>query len=370
VTQILSPPKGSSYTDDLSLTGRGGGGGDRRNKSEGLEHSAFLFFMFALGYTLLAVLAQALLVRLPIYEFYTEEQRLQPIQFLAPPSPPSSSPSSGTLGQEGIPDLRRKSTSSAVSVATAATITPTMIAETQRRLAEEEAEQRQAERVNHYRSTSLGATALATDASAMQLMMDIYPKKKKHPLVLLYISIALIYGLTLSLFPSLTALVESTNTAPDRARIFGDLFVPLHFLIFNVGDWAGKALPALRWFTPNTTHPTRRQQMRYLVGAFVRCVFIPVFLMANLPIPESTRLLPLLIRRDEVWFGLMFLFAVSNGYLGSMVMMVGPACVLGGENKARAGVKLGFWLTAGLAFGSVASFGVRALMCVRGGCDT
>ncbi|KAF9903530.1 hypothetical protein EC991_003735 [Linnemannia zychae] len=362
VTQILSPPKGSTYTDDL-LAGHGSGGG-RKGKSEGLEHSAFLFFMFALGYTLFAVMAQALLIRLPIYEFYTEEQRLQPIQFLAPPSP-----SSNSVAQEAI-DLRRNSTSSAVSAATAVTITPAMIAESNRRLAEEAAEQREAERQNHYRSTSLGATALATDDSAMQLMLDIYPKKKKHPLVVLYISIALVFALTLSLFPSLTALVESTNTAPDRARVFGDLFVPLHFLIYNLGDWTGKALPSFVFFAPNTTHPTRRQQLRYLLGSFGRLIFIPIFLTANLPIPADTRLLPLLIQRDEVWFVLVFLFALSNGYLGSLIMMVGPACVLGGENKARAGVKLGFWLTAGLAMGSAASFGVRELMCVRGGCSS
>ncbi|KAF9539197.1 hypothetical protein EC957_005650 [Mortierella hygrophila] len=367
VTQILSPPKGTTFADDTFDIQGGHGGGGRRNKSEGLEHSAFLFFMFALGYTLLAVLAQGLLIRLPIYEFYTEEQPRQPIQFLAPTSPPSSN--LHVQGQDEI-NHRRNSTSSAVSAATAVTITPAMIAETNRRLAEEEAEQRQTERANHYRSTSLGATALATDDSAMQLMLDIYPKKKKHPLVVLYISISLVFGLTLSLFPSLTALVESTNTAPDRARVFGDLFVPLHFLTYNLGDWAGKTLPSLALFSPNTTHPTRRQQMRYLLGAFGRCIFIPIFLTANLPIPENARLLPLLIQRDEIWFLLVFLFALSNGYLGSLIMMVGPACVLGGENKARAGVKLGFWLTAGLAMGSVASFGVRELMCVRGGCSS
>lgn len=367
VTQILSPPKGTTFADDTFDIQGGHGGGGRRNKGEGLEHSAFLFFMFALGYTLLAVLAQALLIRLPIYEFYTEDQPRQPIQFLAPPSPPSSN--SLGQGQDEI-DHRRNSTSSAVSVATAVTITPAMIAETNRRLAEEEAEQRQTERANHYRSTSLGATALATDDSAMQLMMDIYPKKKKHPLVVLYISISLVFALTLSLFPSLTALVESTNTAPDRARVFGDLFVPLHFLTYNVGDWTGKALPSFALFSPNTTHPTRRQQLRYLLGAFGRFIFIPIFLTANLPIAENARLLPLLIQRDEIWFVLVFLFALSNGYLGSLIMMVGPACVLGGENKARAGVKLGFWLTAGLAMGSVASFGVRELMCVRGGCSS
>ncbi|KAG0253435.1 hypothetical protein BG011_006383 [Mortierella polycephala] len=369
VTQIMSPPKGITYADDilssLSDTSQGGHGGHRR-RVEGLERSAFLFFSFALAFTLFAILAQALLIRLPIYDFYTEEQPRQPIQFLVPPSPPASI-GNGTLNAN---DARRNSTDSSISAVTTVTITPAMVEETNRRLAEESTLQQEAERMNHYRSTSLGATVLSTDESAMQLMQDIYPKKKAHPLLILYVSITLVFGLTLSLFPSLTALVESTNTASDRPRVFGDLFVPLHFLTYNVGDWVGKAMPSLSFFMPNTVHPTRKQQLRYLMSALGRFVFIPIFLTANLPIPAETRLLPLLIRSDELWFLLVFLFAVSNGYVGSIIMMVGPSCVLGGEQKARAGVKLGFWLTAGLALGSAASFGVRRLMCAGGGCST
>ncbi|KAF9431136.1 hypothetical protein BGZ94_008286 [Podila epigama] len=362
ITQIMSPPKGSTYFDQGNMSDMVHGGGGRHRRNQGLEHSAFLFFSFALGFTLVSVLAQALLIRLPIYDFYTEEQPRQPIQFLSPPSSRTES-----TGNNGVADARRNSSCSAV---TTVTITPAMVAENNRRLAEE-AEQRQAEeQIRHYRSTSLGATALADDESALQLMNDIYPKKKAHPLVILYISIALVFTLTLSLFPSLTALVESTNTAPDRPRVSGDLFVPLHFLIYNLGDWAGKALPSFALLAPNTLLPTRKQHLRYLASALGRCVFIPIFLTANLPISDETRLLPLLIRRDEVWFLLVFLFALSNGYLGSVIMMVGPSCVLGGEKKGRAGVKLGFWLTAGLAMGSVASFGVRELMCARGGCPT
>ncbi|KAF8926536.1 hypothetical protein BGZ58_011108 [Dissophora ornata] len=373
ITQILSPPKGSSYADDYlassSLAGRGGlgGGGGGHRRSEGVEHSAFLFFSFALCFTVVSVLAQAILIRLPIYEYYTEEQPRQPIEFLAPPSPSSHSLVNG--GPDAN-DGRRNSIGSMASNVTTATITPAMVAERNRLLAEEEAQHQAVERVIHCRNASLGATALATDASAERLMLDIYPKKKSHPLVILYFSIMLVFGLTLSLFPSLTALVESTNTAPDRPRVFGDLFVPLHFLTYNLGDWAGKALPSFAWFAPSTKHPTRKQQLRYMLSAFGRFVFIPIFLTANLPILPEKRLLPLLIQRDEVWFTLVFLFALSNGYLGSIIMMVGPACVLGGEKKGRAGVKLGFWLTAGLALGSVASFGVRDLMCARGGCSS
>ncbi|KAF9412329.1 hypothetical protein BGZ76_005194, partial [Entomortierella beljakovae] len=368
ITQILSPPKGSTYAQDylVELSSGGGHRGGRRGKPEGLEHSAFLFFSFALGVTVLSILAQAILIRLPIYEYYTIDQPRQPIEYLAPPSANSSS-----LAVNGIPDHdpvhdRRNSTSSAV---TAVTITPAMIAESNRRLAEEAAQQQQAERINHYRSTSIGATALATDDSAMRLMQEIYPKKKGHPLLNLYIAITLVFGLTLSLFPSLTSIVESSNTDENRPRISSDLFVPFHFLVYNVGDWAGKALPSIPYFAPNIIHPTGKQQVRFILSALARFVFIPIFLTANLPIDEDKRLLPYLIRNDAAWFILVFIFALSNGYIGSIVMMVGPACVMGGERKARAGVKLGFWLTMGLALGSLASFGVRKLMCLRGGCS-
>ncbi|KAF9344388.1 hypothetical protein BGX34_005738 [Mortierella sp. NVP85] len=381
VSQILSPPKRGelySYTVDPTLRTElmGSDRGGHHRRSEGLEHSAFLFFSFALCFTVISVLAQALLVRLPIYEYYTEDQPRQPIEFLAPPCPPPSEPAPSTnISDNGITvpnanDNRRSSIASANSNITTATVTPAMVAEVNRRHAEEDAAHEEAERVNHFRSTSLGAIVLATDDSAMQLMQDIYPKRKAHPLVVLYVSITLVFALTLSLFPSLTGLVESTNTEEHRSRLTGDLFVPFHFLMYNIGDWAGKALPSIVWFAPNTTHPTRRQQLRYLFSALGRFIFIPIFLTSNLPIPADKRLFPLLIHRDEVWFFLVFLFALSNGYLGSIVMMVGPSCVLGGEKKARAGVRLGFWLTTGLALGSVASFGVRKLMCARGGCSS
>ncbi|KAF9583793.1 hypothetical protein BGW38_008508 [Lunasporangiospora selenospora] len=365
VSQILSPPKGKSYQDDLVVS-MGEGGGRHRHRTEGLEHSAFLFFSVALSFTLFSVMAQALLTRLPIYQYYTEEQLLRPIEFLAPPSPSGSTDNLSALVPE---NARRNSTSSNATAATTATVTPAMVAESNRRQAEETALFEEAERINHVRSTSLGAIALADDESASQLMRDIYPKKRPHPLVILYISIALIYGLTLCVFPSLTGLVVSTNTDPNRWRISGDLFVPIHFLMYNLGDWSGKVLPSFAWLAPNLQHPTRQQQMNYLAVGLARILLIPIFLTANLPVLPEKRLLPLLIHSDGAWFFLVYFLALTNGYFSSCVMMIGPASVLGGENKAQAGVKLGFWLTAGLAVGSVVSFGVRELMCLRGGCE-
>ncbi|KAG0242092.1 hypothetical protein BGX31_000616 [Mortierella sp. GBA43] len=385
VSQILSPPKDGAPTysydvDSMLLAGPGGhpGGGGHRRKSEGVEGSAFLFFSFALCFTVISILAQGLLVRLPIYEYYTEDQPRQPIEFLAPPSAnpprrhevviPGHGPAGGSHAHQGPAHARRSSVASGTSNVTTATVTQAMVEDEHRRQAEEEAAIDEQERINHFRSASLGSIVLADDAHANRLMQDIYPKRRARPLLVLYISITLVFALTLSVYPSLTGLVESTNTDRHRSRIFGDLFVPLHFLTFNLGDWLGRSLPSIPWFAPDIIHPTRKQQLRYMFSGLLRFFFIPIFLATNLPIPADKRLLPLLVQRDEVWFFLMFLFATTNGYLVSVIMMVGPACVLGGEKKAIVGVRLGFWLTAGLAIGSAASFGVRKLMCARGGC--
>ncbi|KAF9958494.1 hypothetical protein BGZ65_001391 [Modicella reniformis] len=385
VTQILSPPKGGRFAG-LGDHSHGPGGSHRR-KTEGLEYSTFLFFTVALCFTIFSVLAQALLIRLPIYEYYTEDQPRQPIEFLAPPPspPPISAERRGAAGRRAAAaaataadgrkvstsnDGRRNSVASQTSNRTTDTVTPAILEEEDRRHAEEEAVQEGVRRANRFRSSSLGAIVLANDASATRLMQDIYPKRRTHPLMILYISITLIYALTLSLFPSLTGLVESTNMDEYRSRLSGDLFVPFHFLVFNVGDWVGRSLPSIPWFTPDTSHPSRRQQLRYLFSSVARLVFIPIFLTANLPVSPEKRILPLLIQRDEVWFSLMFLFSVTNGYLSSIIMMVGPSFILGGEKRAQAGVRLGFWINTGLAIGSVVSFRVRKLMCVRGGCST
>ncbi|KAF9163063.1 hypothetical protein DFQ26_002970 [Actinomortierella ambigua] len=361
VTQVISPPKNPLQPMGVFFSSDGGHG----RRREGLEHSAFLYFSVAMGFTLFAALAQALLTRLPIYGYYMEERPRQPIQFI---SADDNDNDDGDNETDRLLHARRNSVSTVDTMVTTATITPSVVAEQNRRYQEEQQHQQEHDRRRHIRESSLGAVALATEESATRLMEELYPKKKKHPLLILYISISITFGLTLSLFPSISALVESTNTDPNRSRIFGDLFTPLHFLLYNLGDWLGKGLPSFPWFTPNLILPTHRQHFTYLASAFLRIGFIPLFLSANLPVAADKRLIPLWITQDEIWFITIFIFALTNGYLGCIIMMVGPSCVLGGENKARAGIKLGFWLSFGLALGSVASFGVRALMCSRGGC--
>ncbi|RKP38274.1 nucleoside transporter-domain-containing protein, partial [Dimargaris cristalligena] len=161
----------------------------------------------------------------------------------------------------------------------------------------------------------------------------------------LIFTIALLFAVTFSVFPALTAAVQPLNFA----RI---PFVEIHFVLFNIGDWTG------RWFS---MFPWLRflNSRVVLFGALSHLVFVPLFLFSNSVFPATvTRLVPVLIRSDIAFFVIVALFGISNGYWGSLAMMTGPQVAL---DKERAGTVMSFFLVFGMAFGSVLSFGVTAL---------
>ncbi|KAJ1989914.1 hypothetical protein H4R33_001912 [Dimargaris cristalligena] len=163
----------------------------------------------------------------------------------------------------------------------------------------------------------------------------------------LIFTIALLFAVTFSVFPALTAAVQPLNFA----RI---PFVEIHFVLFNIGDWTG------RWFS---MFPWLRflNSRVVLFGALSHLVFVPLFLFSNSVFPATvTRLVPVLIRSDIAFFVIVALFGISNGYWGSLAMMTGPQVAL---DKERAGTVMSFFLVFGMAFGSVLSFGVTALAC-------
>ncbi|CAG8451526.1 8898_t:CDS:2 [Scutellospora calospora] len=127
---------------------------------------------------------------------------------------------------------------------------------------------------------------------------------------------------TLALYPSITASIKSTTTDQNK-QLFQQnyLFIPIHFLIFNAGDWIEVGI-------------------------------------------HGKRLVPLLITNDWIYFLILVLFAITNGYLGSLTMMAGPQVF--GVVKDFAGTLLSFFLAFGLVCGSMFSFPLKAISC---GCN-
>ncbi|KAG2224609.1 hypothetical protein INT45_003749 [Circinella minor] len=185
----------------------------------------------------------------------------------------------------------------------------------------------------------------------------------------LVFAVAYIFVITLIVFPSITALIKSVSrhlpattsaaTTPiyinNNRFLDDDVFVAFHFVLFNVGDWVGRLLPILesmRTFKP-----------KLLVWfSLLRTIFVPAFMLCNIVV--SDRKLPVIIDNDVVYFLIVWIFAVSNGWLGSLTMMAAPQqeSIRSPAEKSLVGSVMSFSLVAGLALGGTMSFVIRSMV--------
>ncbi|GAA5992691.1 hypothetical protein JCM10908_006882 [Rhodotorula pacifica] len=177
-------------------------------------------------------------------------------------------------------------------------------------------------------------------------------RKVRH----LGIAIFLVFCVTLAVFPSITATIVSVRTGSPDAKLLQQpaLFVPLGFAVFAGGDWLGRVLPQWEFF--------QWTNWKILMACSVaRVVFIPLFLICNQAAGGTGMTI---IRSDIAFFAIMLAFAVSNGYLSTLIMLaslVEPS--LEEDEIEVAATCLAFYLTLGLSVGSLLSFGVRGAIC-------
>ncbi|KAK4702309.1 hypothetical protein P7C70_g3917, partial [Phenoliferia sp. Uapishka_3] len=177
------------------------------------------------------------------------------------------------------------------------------------------------------------------------------------------VAIAWIYVVTLSIFPAITSSVLSVGQ-PGEGRESGlgsrlsdpSLFVPLGFIIFNAGDWTGRAMPQVKSLSFT--------DWRWLAGlSAARVLFIPLFLLCNVQVGGDRTGSPF-INSDILFMILMFTFSLTNGYLSTLIMLAAIVDPSLEENEIDiAATCLAFYLTSGLAIGSLISFPIRATVC-------
>jgi len=187
---------------------------------------------------------------------------------------------------------------------------------------------------------------------------------------LLGLSIFYNFFITLAVFPSITGFILSSHD-PDHAHIgslttsngprFLDnwykptIFISLHFVIFNAGDGFGRVLPQLLvGFSQRLVY---KKSILYALSA-LRTVFIPLFLVCNVDYSSIV-----LFRSDLIYLIILTCFSISNGYLSALIMVAGvvePS--LEADEVDVAATCMSFYLTSGLAAGSLISFGVKALV--------
>uniref|UniRef100_A0A674JYE2 Solute carrier family 29 member 2 n=1 Tax=Terrapene triunguis TaxID=2587831 RepID=A0A674JYE2_9SAUR len=161
---------------------------------------------------------------------------------------------------------------------------------------------------------------------------------------LLALCIVMVFTITLSVFPAITATVTSTSES--------EFFTPVCcFLLFNMMDWLGRSV------TSYCLWPEKRLWLLpLLVG--LRFLFVPLLMLCQ---AEPRTRLPVLFHHDA-WFILFMLpFSLSNGYFVSLTMCLAPKQVLPQESEL-AGAIMTFFLALGLSCGAGLSFLLKALL--------
>ncbi|KAH0603473.1 uncharacterized protein H6S33_007795 [Morchella sextelata] len=148
-------------------------------------------------------------------------------------------------------------------------------------------------------------------------------------------------------FPVYTQVIVSVRPlTPDTPRLFTpDVFIPLSFLIWNLGDLSGRILCGVyQW---------RGRAEGLALLALARIVFVPALAACNVRGEGA-------LVDSDLWYWLVqFAFGVSSGWIGSCAMIRAPEVVEKEEREAVGGF-MGLCLVVGLAAGSAASFWLGA----------
>jgi len=156
-------------------------------------------------------------------------------------------------------------------------------------------------------------------------------------------SVWFVFTVTIGIFPALIVLVESTEHCKSNERFFNDLFTPFFFLLFNLFDLIGRLIAG-------ATGPVFTNRNVWM-ASLSRLVFFPLFLLCNV----SNSKLPVVFANDAWPIIFMILFAITNGYVASTCMMLGPTAVKP-KDAAVSGTIMVLSLTLGLFTGACVSF--------------
>jgi len=174
------------------------------------------------------------------------------------------------------------------------------------------------------------------DADGLEIVEAISTKDLIWKLRIGIVSVVLVFLVTLALFPGVISEMKSSNIGNDWWSL-------ILFTIFNFTDTVGK-------FVPSVSQPLGLNGL--LIGAVMRVAFLPLLIIC---------VSPSVISWDWVQALLVAAFGISNGFLGTVAMMLGPEQV-DSNARNRAGLVMVFFLTSGLAVGSWVGVGLKQAM--------
>lgn len=164
--------------------------------------------------------------------------------------------------------------------------------------------------------------------------------KKCYPQCL---NVFLVFCVTLSLFPTVQSDIKPSDP---------NFFVPskfydsvLCYLTFNICAMIGSSLSTwIRWPGPRALS----------IFVWLRLLFIPLFVFCNYLPSEQTRLFPVIIKNDWIYWALGILMGVTSGHFSSLAMMYCPRNVEP-QNQSIAGMFGAAFLVTGIFCGVLLS---------------
>ncbi|NXV30604.1 S29A3 protein, partial [Rissa tridactyla] len=151
-----------------------------------------------------------------------------------------------------------------------------------------------------------------------------------------------VFFISIIIFPSLSSNIESVSKSsgsPWSTKYFAPL---TSFLLYNFADWCGRQITA--WIQ---VPGPKSKLLPTLV--LLRTVFLPLFILSNYQPRAHIR--TVVFDRDIYPVVFTALLGLSNGYLGTLVIVYGPK-IVPKELAEAAGVVMTFYLMLGLAVGS------------------
>lgn len=122
-------------------------------------------------------------------------------------------------------------------------------------------------------------------------------------------------------------------------------FIPLIFLVWNIGDLCGRFLAELPLFSSNDFSP-----FKTYIYSLLRIGLVPMFFPFLLPPNQMTMTV------DLLYILLQFIFGLTNGHVVSMSFMKVPNCLDTDKERKAAGGFNNVFLSTGLAAGSLLSY--------------
>lgn len=171
-----------------------------------------------------------------------------------------------------------------------------------------------------------------------------------------YISaVTLTFIITLAVFPGIATAICSSQSStegtvctpsPSAGRLNGELFVPVLFVLYNLGDITGRLSSCIGpW---GRSPPSGSILLAYAV---LRLPLAAALAFCRVIMPRHW--LPPMLFRSDVWPLLFtFLLGTSNGHLASLICMHAPS-LLPVNAKGGCGAVLAFAITTGVTIGSV-----------------